>query len=84
MLDEERALRIRDAVAEIIDDLGAHEDKVEAAAPDGRQPERMRPSLIDEAEEALKKDATKLLRSNGEPARAVRSRPSASSTKPSR
>jgi hypothetical protein len=29
LLDDERRLRIRDAVAEIIDDLGAHEDKVE-------------------------------------------------------
>jgi predicted PurR-regulated permease PerM len=29
LLDDERRLRIRDAVAEIIDDLGAHEDKAE-------------------------------------------------------
>jgi predicted PurR-regulated permease PerM len=29
LLDDERRLRIRDAVAEIIDDLGAHEDKIE-------------------------------------------------------
>src|ERR1700681_45539 len=29
LLNDERMLRIRDAVAEIVDDLGAHEDKVE-------------------------------------------------------
>ena len=29
LLDDERMLRVRDAVAEIVDDLGAHEDKVE-------------------------------------------------------
>jgi hypothetical protein len=29
LLNDERTLRIRDAVAEIVDDLGAHEDKVE-------------------------------------------------------
>ena len=34
LLDDERTLRIRDAVAEIIDDLSTHEDKVEPAAPD--------------------------------------------------
>lgn len=30
LLDDGRMLRIRDAVAEIVDDLGAHEDKVES------------------------------------------------------
>jgi hypothetical protein len=29
LLDDEHRLRIRDAVAEIVDDLGAHEDKIE-------------------------------------------------------
>jgi hypothetical protein len=29
LLDDKRMLRVRDAVAEIVDDLGAHEDKVE-------------------------------------------------------
>jgi predicted PurR-regulated permease PerM len=35
LLDDERMLRIRDAVAEIVDDLGAHEDKVEPVLPVG-------------------------------------------------
>jgi len=31
LLDDERMQRVRDAIAEIVDDLSAHEDKVEAA-----------------------------------------------------
>ena len=61
LLDDERTLRIRDAVAEIIDDLSTHEDKVERAAPDEPASEEERPlAKINETEESLKKDATSL------------------------
>src|SRR3954465_2219681 len=61
LLDDERTLRIRDAVAEIIDDLSTHEDRVEPAAPDETASDEETPlAKIHETEEALKKDATKL------------------------
>ena len=61
LLDDERTLRIRDAVAEIIDDLSTHEDKVEPAAPDEPASEEEGPlAKINETEESLKKDATNL------------------------
>jgi hypothetical protein len=61
LLDDERTLRIRDAVAEIIDDLSTHEDKVEPAAPDEPASEEEGPlAKINETEESLKKDATSL------------------------
>ncbi len=34
LLDDERMQRIRDAIAEIVDDLSAHEDKAEVVIPD--------------------------------------------------
>ena len=61
LLDDERTLRIRDAVAEIIDDLSTHEDKVEPAAPDEPASEEEAPlAKINETEKSLKKDATNL------------------------
>ena len=61
MLDDERTSRIRDAVAEIIDDLSTHEDKVEPAAPDEPASEEEGPlAKINETEESLKKDTTNL------------------------
>jgi predicted PurR-regulated permease PerM len=52
LLDDERMLRIRDAVAEIIDDLGAHEDKVETVAEIDSDAAAQSPlAQLDEAEE---------------------------------
>jgi hypothetical protein len=61
LLDDERTLRIRDAVAEIIDDLSTHEDKIEPAAPDEPASEEEGPlAKINETEKSLKEDATNL------------------------
>src|SRR6202030_944357 len=52
LLDDERKLRIRDAVAEIIDDLGDHEDAVEAARQvDGGDGAQSPLAPLDKAEE---------------------------------
>jgi predicted PurR-regulated permease PerM len=52
LLDDERMLRIRDAVAEIVDDLGAHEDTVEPAPEIESEVDAQTPlAQLDKAEE---------------------------------
>jgi predicted PurR-regulated permease PerM len=59
LLDEERTARIRDAVAEIIDDLSTHEDKSEPPpAAETATDDETPLAQINKAEEALNKDAT--------------------------
>jgi predicted PurR-regulated permease PerM len=53
LLDDERMLRIRDAVADIVDDLGAHEDKVEPVSElDGAAETQSPLAQLEKAEEA--------------------------------
>jgi predicted PurR-regulated permease PerM len=51
MLDDERRLRIRDAVAEIVDDLGAHADKVKLVLELDGDADRQPLAQLNKAEE---------------------------------
>jgi predicted PurR-regulated permease PerM len=52
LLNDERMLRIRDAVAEIVDDLGAHEDKAEPVAEADDDADALTPlAQLDKVEE---------------------------------
>jgi AI-2E family transporter len=59
-LDEDRLLQLRDAVAEMVDDLGSHEDKAESnleVAVDAKADTEMPLAYINLAEESLGKGA---------------------------
>jgi predicted PurR-regulated permease PerM len=58
LLDEERTARIRDAVAEIIDDLSTHEDKSEPPPAEEAATDETPLAQIKKAEEALDEDET--------------------------
>ena len=58
LLDEERTARIRDAVAEIIDDLSTHEDKSEPPPAEEAATDETPLAQIKKAEEVLDKDET--------------------------
>ena len=58
LLDEERTARIRDAVAEIIDDLSTHEDKSEPPPAEEAATDETPLAQIKKAEEVVHKDET--------------------------
>ena len=58
LLDDQRTARIRDAVAEIIDDLSTHEDKSEPPPAEEAATDETPLAQIKKAEEVLDKDAT--------------------------
>jgi predicted PurR-regulated permease PerM len=61
LLDEERTRRIRDAVAEIVDDLTGHEDRPEPAREAVAEAEEQRPlAQINKAERLLREPAQAL------------------------
>ena len=60
-LDHERMLHIRDAVAELVDDLAGHEDKPEPATQsDAKADEQMPLAQIDKTEASLSRRVTEL------------------------
>jgi predicted PurR-regulated permease PerM len=58
LLDDQRTARIRDAVAEIIDDLSTHEDKSEPPPAEEAATDETPLAQIKKAEEALDEDET--------------------------
>jgi predicted PurR-regulated permease PerM len=60
LLDEERRLRIRDAVAEIVDDLDAHEDRISPAAESDPEADEAPLAQITRVEDAMAKPAEAL------------------------
>lgn len=58
LLDDQRTARIRDAVAEIIDDLSTHEDKSEPPPAEEAATDETPLAQIKKAEEVLDKDET--------------------------
>jgi predicted PurR-regulated permease PerM len=61
LLDEERTLRVRDAAAEIVDDLTGHEDSPETAGEAVAEVEEQRPlAQINKAEESLRETVQEL------------------------
>ncbi len=58
LLDEERTARIRDAVAEIIDDLSTHEDKSEPPPAEEAATDETPLAQIKKAEEVVHRDET--------------------------
>jgi predicted PurR-regulated permease PerM len=58
LLDDQRTARIRDAVAEIIDDLSTHEDKSEPPPAEEAATDETPLAQIKKAEEVVNKDAT--------------------------
>jgi predicted PurR-regulated permease PerM len=59
-LDHERMLHIRDAVAELVDDLAAHEDKAEPSAQSDADAEQMPLAQINKTEESLSRTVKEL------------------------